>query len=459
MSKTKKTLPGVAIGLLLAGVLVASLWPHRGEVPVEVARVERHDLIATVRASGQILPRSYTNVLGQGFGRITDILVHEGEFVRPGDVLLKVDDVQPAADVHAQQAALSAAEAGLRVAKAAMEGAQAAVAQREADVRKARFDWEQGQKLYQAQVISKRAYEQYRSAYDAAAAALAGARSRLAATHDQEARAAGAVNQIRATLAHAEDVLSKTVYRAPISGTVTNIGVRVGENVIRGVPEATGAYLMTISDLGSVKAQVGVDENDITFLHRDQPVKLSLDAYPEETFSGKVMRVGAQAILTTTGRATTQLLGGGSAQQATDYKVDISLEQLPPGLRPGMTVNVLIQTANKKNVVAVPFQALVLRPKSEAGRTSVPRAPEAAPVEIAVSPQQKDQPAKPAGVNGVFVVRSGRAIFMPVDVGVLGENYVEAKKGVKPGEEIIVGSYTALRELHSGMRVKIVKKD
>lgn len=457
MSKSKKILPGAAIGLLLAAVLAASLWPHRGEVPVEVERVARRNLVSTVRATGEILPTQYTNVLGQGYGRVTEILVHEGEFVRPGDVLLKVDPVQAAANVRAQRAALASAQAGLRAAQAGVKGAQAAIAQREAEVQKAGFNWEQGQRLYQAQVISRQAFENYRSAYDAAQAALASARAELVSARSQQSRASGAVRQIQATLAHSEDVLNKTVYRAPISGTVTNIATRVGENVIPGVPESSGAYLMTIADLSNVIAKVQVNENQIPLLHLGQPADLQIDAYPDQTFSGKVIRVGTQAILSATGAATTQVVGGGGALQATIYKVNISLERPPPGIRPGMTVNTVIETAAKKNAVAVPFQSLVLRPKSEAGRTSLPRVAEAGSVEITTGPPQAQ--VKPAGVTGVFVVRSGRAIFMPVEIGVLGADNVEVRKGVEPGEEIIVGGFTALQELHSGMGVKIVKRD
>lgn len=457
MSRSRKILPGVGIGLLLVGVLVASLWPHRGAVPVQVERVERRNLVSTVRATGQIIPKVYTNVLGQGFGRIERILVHEGQFVQPGQLLLQVDAVQAGATVRSEQASLAAAQAGLRSAGSAVDAAEATVAQRKADVREATFNWEHGQKLYQAEVISRQAFESYRAAYKGAIAALDSARAQLDAARDGRSRALEAVNQIRATLAHSEDVLRKTSYRAPIAGTVTNIAVRVGENVIQGVPEANGAYLMTISDLSQVMAQVGVDENDITFLHIGQPVELRIDAYPGQTFGGKVTRVGEQAILTATGAATSQVVGGGSAQQATDYKVNISLERLPPGIRPGMTVNTVIQTANKRNVVGVPFQALVLRPKSQAGRTKLPRATQAGTVQIAAAPGK--QASKAAGLIGVFVVRKGRAIFTPVDVGVIGENYVEAREGPKPGEEIVVGGFVALRELQSGMAVKIAKRN
>ncbi len=460
MRQTRKILPGLGIGLLVAAVLTASLWPQRGEVPVEVARVQRENLVSTVRATGEILPASYTNVLGQGYGRITRILVHEGEFVDTGQVLLELDSVQAAATVHADQAALASAQAGLVAAQAAVAGAQAAITQDEAAVRKAQFDWEQGQKLYQAQVIPQVQFETYRSAYQGAQAALDGARAQLAAARSRQMRSSRSILQLEAALAYDQDRLNKTVYRAPIPGTVTNIAVRVGEDVIAGVPESTGAYLMTIANMTKLRAQVQVGETEINLLRVGQPVTLEIDAFPNRTFRGQVTRVGDQAILSATGQTTSQVVGGGGGLQAMDYLVDISMGDLPAGVRPGMTVSTVIQTASRKNVVAVPFQTLVLRPKSEAGRTSLPRVAEAGPVEIA-TPQQPAPGVSgttAAGEQGVFAVRSGRAIFTPVEIGVLGENAVEVRAGIEPGEEIVVGGYSALDELHSGMLVKIVPR-
>lgn len=458
MRKARKILPGVGIGLLVAAVLAASLWPQRGEVPVQVARVQRKNLVSTVRATGQILPASYTNVLGQGYGRINRILVHEGEFVEPGALLLELDSVQAAATVRADQAALGSAEAGLAAAQAGVASAQAAIAKDEGALRKAQFDWEQGQKLYQAQVIPRVDFESYRSAYQAAQAALDGARAQLAASRSQQARSSRSILQLQAALAHDQDLLNKTVYRAPIPGTVTNIAVRVGEDVIAGVPESEGAYLMTIADMTKLRAQVQVSENDINLLRIGQPVTLEIDAYPGRAFRGQVARVGNQAIVSATGQATSQLQGGASALQATDYLVDISIGNLPAGIRPGMTVSTVIQTASRNNVVAVPFQALVLRPKSEAGRRALPRAAGAGPVEIATAaqPARGGAGTTAAAEQGVFVVRSSRAIFTPVAIGVLGDNAVEVRSGLAPGEQIVVGGYPALQQLHSGMLVKIV---
>lgn len=456
MSRLKKVLPVLSAVAVLAAVLTASLWPRRSEVTVEISPVRRRNLISIARATGQIIPTRYVNVLGQGFGRITGIFVHPGQFVRPGDLLLQVDPVQAAANVRAQQAIVDSAQAALRAARAALQSAQARVAQGEATLSQARLERDQEENLYRAGVISRQTIESYRTTFHDARASLAAARAQVAVALSEQIQAKGRFEQAKAVLVRDQDVLNKTTYRAPMAGTVTDIGVHVGENVIPGVPEASGAYLMTISDMSATLAQVRVDENDVTYIHAGQPASVRINAFPGRTFSGRVEQVGTQAIVSASGMTTSQALGTSSGQQATDYKVDIRLSHAPKGLLAGMTVTSVIQTTQKKDAMAVPFQALVLRPKEEAGRTSLPRIPPAAPVNMAAAPTPQGQ--QTTGVPGVFVVRSGRAIFTPVRIGVLGESDVEILSGLEPGEEIVVGGYAALRDLRSGMKVRVVNR-
>jgi HlyD family secretion protein len=455
MSRSKKVLPGVAAVAGLVAILAASLWPHRNQVPVQVSRVRREDLTSTVRASGEVIPTSYVNVLGQGYGRVIGIFVHEGEFVHPGELLLQVDPVQAASTVRADEAAAAGGRASLQAAQAALAAARAQVSQDEAALEKAQFDWQHEEKLYQVGVISRQAAESYRTTYADAQAVLAAARAQVAVASGNETRVAGQLNQAEAVLVRDQDVLNKTTYRAPIAGKVTDVAVRVGENVIPGVPDSSGAYLMTISDLSDPVARVRVDENDIPYLRQGQPATIQIDAFPGESFVGRVRQVGVQAIEAATGMATSQVTGVSSGQQATNYQVDLAIENPPKQLLPGMTVTSVIQTTHKRNIVVVPFQSLVLRPKDEAGRTSLPKFQPAATVQMAATAPSPGQ-TTPEGEQGVFVVRSGRAIFEPVQIGVIGESDVEALSGVHPGEEIVVGNLNALQELHSGMGVRVV---
>lgn len=452
MSRFKKDWPGVAAVAVVAAILGASLWPRRNQVPVQVSRVRREGLTSIVRATGQIIPISYVNMLGQGFGRVMAIFVHEGEVVRPGDLLLQVDPVQAASAVQADQATVAADRASLRAAQASIEAAQAQVSQQEAASEQAQFDWQHEERLFQVGVIARQAAESYRTSFADAQALLAAARAQVAVARGNETRAAGQLAQAEAVLLHDQDVLNKTTYRAPIAGTVTNIAARVGEDVIPGVPDSPGAYLMTISDLSDPIVRVRVDETDVPYLQPGQPAAIHIDAFPGRTFSGRVQQVGVQAIETVTGMATSQMIGASSAQQTTDYQADIAIHSPPQGLLPGMTVTAMIQTTHKKGVIAVPFQALVLRPKEEAGRTSLPKYMSASAVQMAAT---TPAPGQVAGEQGVFVVRSGRAVFTPVRTGVIGQDDVEVLSGVQPGEVIVVGGLSALAKLHSGMPVKV----
>jgi HlyD family secretion protein len=299
-------------------------------------------------------------------------------------------------------------------------------------------------------VISRESMESKRSVYDAARAGLEGARARLATAQAQQLRAAGEQEQAREKLVHTGDVLSKTTYRAPIAGTVTYIGVRPGEDIVPGVPETPGAYLMTIVNFASVNAEVRVDQDNIVYLHRGQPAQIRIDAFPQHPFRGSVQQVGAQAIFATSGLATTQTISNN--QQAKEYKVLLGIDDPPTGLRPGMTLTAQIETIHKRGVLVVPFQSLVLRPKSEVGRTTLPAVPPATPVALTTAPGQT--PA-PTGVQGVFLVEKGRAVFRPIKIGILGTEGVEVLEG---GEEIVTGDFTALSQLHSGAAVKIVSR-
>src|SRR5579884_227289 len=215
MTKRRKFFAIAGLALAVGGAAVFSIYrARRGVVAVEAAPVARKDLTSIVTASGEIRPKNYTNVLAEGFGKITEILVHEGQWVRQGDVLLRVESTQPAADVAAQRAALSSAEAAVRAAEASYRSATAEVNQQKANLDKARFDWEQGQKLYSAQLIALQEYQARKAAFEAAQAALSAAQARMQQTRAQLAQARAVLDQTRAQLTRVQDVLRKTTYRA-----------------------------------------------------------------------------------------------------------------------------------------------------------------------------------------------------------------------------------------------------
>jgi HlyD family secretion protein len=453
---------GKKIGLLVGGVAVLAIAAsvtvyeiRKGIVAVQAAPVMRQDLTSFVTATGEIRPKNYTNVLAEGFGRITEILVHEGEQVQKGQVLMRIESIQPAADVRAQQATIAAAKAALSAARANTRAAQANVAQEQANLDKALFDWHQSQQLYESNLISRQSFEATKATYEAARAAVAAAKAQLSQARAQQAQAADNIRQAQAILVSDADVLRKTTYRAPIAGMVTYIAVRVGENVVPGIQNAQGAYLMTISDMSVVTAEVRVDETDIISVKDGQKAQIQIDAIPDRTFAGHVTQVGTQAIIRSTGLATTQTTAG--ASQAKDFKVIITLSHPPTDLRPGLTVTAKIETAHKSNVLAIPIQALVVRSREQLRRDAAAAARDGfEAVALAATKPQQDGPDS-SQIQGVFVIRKGRAVFVPVQTGIMGLTNIEVTEGLTLGDQIIVGSYKTLRTLHAGAEVRVEK--
>jgi len=460
MKKSRKI--AIAVGGAIAlgiGTWVTIKQLNKGVVTVQTAKVGRQDLTTIVTASGEIRPKTYSNVLGEGFGRIMEIPVKEGDHVRKGDVLLRLDSVQPAADVDAQQAALSSAEAAVKSADANYRSSQADVAQHKADLERANYDWERGQQLYKEGLIPRQDYDARKSAFDAASAAVDVSNARLQQNRAELDRARSALEQSRAVLARARDVLRKTTYAAPIDGLVTYIAVRVGENVVPGVQNSTGSYLMTIADMSVVTAEVKADETDIVNLRSNQESDVTIDAIPGKTFKGRVTEVGTQAVLRTSGLATVQTTA--TSQEAKDFKVVVTLENPPEGLRPGLSATAKIRTAAKSNVLTVPLQALAVRTRKdldEAEKKAGKKEKEQGVTLAAEKPASGSDPSKEE-VQGVFVVRDKKAFFVPVKTGITGVSDIEITGGgLKESDEIVIGSYRALRTLKPGAKVKVDNK-
>ena len=453
---------GAGVAIVLAGAAWLAIWQiNKGVVTVQTAPAVRQDLTSIVTASGEIKPLTYTNVLGEGIGKITDIVVKEGDHVKKGDVLLRLESVQPAADVSAQRAGIAAAEAGVKSADANDVSAQADVKSRAADLEHAKLDWERGQLLFKEGLIPKQDYDTRKAAYDGAVAALASAQARTEEARAQLGQARSTLTQNQAMLGRLSDILNKTTYTAPINGVVTYIAVRVGENVVPGIQNATGSYLMTISDMSVVTAEVMVDETDIVSVRLGEDAEVTIDAIPGKYFKGKVTEVGTQAVLRSSGLASTQSTTGN--QEAKDFKVVVTLQNPPDGLRPGLSSTAKITTAQKKNVITIPIQALAERTKKdldeaakEKGQNSVTLAAgRPAPGTAASGPASASSLEKNPEIQGVFVVRNKHAQFVAVTTGITGVTDIEVLNGLQEGDQIITGSYKTLRTLKPDARVKV----
>jgi HlyD family secretion protein len=451
MKTWQKVSIGIGVTVLVLGMVSFSVSQvNKGVVTVQTGQVTKQDLTSLVTASGEIRPKSYTNVLAEGYGKITDIVVKEGDHVKRGDVLMNLENVQPGADVAAQSASVAASEAGMKAADANYQSAVATLAQRQADMEKAKFDWQRSQELYKDQLIAKSDFDASKATYDGATAAINAAKAQVEQTRAAREQQNQMMQSGADTLTHLKDVLRKTTYRAPIDGIVTYIAVRVGENVVMGIQNSEGAFLMNISDMSIVTCEVKVDETDITNIRDGQPADVTIDAIPGKIFKGHVSEVGEQAILRSTGQAaTTQATA--NTQEARDFKVVVTLDTPPDVLRPGLSATAKIQTAHRKDAVTIPIQALAVRTQKDLDEA---REGKDASVTLAAA-KSTSTPAAKADIQGVFIVRGKKADFVPVQTGITGVTDIEVTGGLKEGDQIVIGSYKALRTLRPGASIKI----
>jgi HlyD family secretion protein len=459
MKTWKKIAIGIG-GLALVGIIVKVSvdQANKGVVTVQTAKVGKQDLTSLVTASGEVKPKTYSNILGEGFGKITDIAVKEGQHVKRGDVLMRLENIQPTADVEAQHAAMGSGEAAVKSAEANHRSAQAELVQRKADLERAKLDWDRAESLFKEGLIPKSEFDARKAAFDSATAAIDASTARVSQTRAELERSRSTVEQSRAVMTRMRDVLRKTTYTAPIDGIVTYIAVRIGENVVMGIQNSPGSYLMTIADMSVVTAEVKVDETDIVNLKPGQEADVTIDAMPGKTFKARVTEVGTQAVLRTSGLATVQTTSG--TQEAKDFKVVVTLDNPPENLRPGLSATAKIKTAERKAALAVPLQALAVRTKKDLddakkqaeGKKSEDN------VMAASTPKSGNDPGKEE-IQGVFVVRDKKAQFIKVDTGITGITDIEVTGGeLKEGDEIVTGNYRALRSLKPGATVKVDNK-
>lgn len=462
MQSKWKFLIGVIVLLLItAGVVASVRYNRRGVVTVQTGKVIREDLTSIVTSSGEVQPRNYINIGAEFAGQLTDIMVKEGDRVQKGQLLARIDETQSVADVDAQVAALSsseadaaASEAGYKAGDDNITALQATLDHAKADLERYQEDFKRGQQLFQQGLIAKQDFEQRKAAYDGQVAAVAEANSRviqgrtqLAQLKAQLAASQKKIAQNQASLNRVNDILKKHNVIAPIAGLVTYLPVRVGETVVPGIQNAQGSTIMTIADMSIVTAEVKVDESDIINVMLGQPAEISIDAMPNRTFTGHVIEIGNTAILRSTGLAVSQ--SNTSSQEAKDFKVVVAMDNPPDETRPGLSCTAKITTATRKNVLAIPIQALTVRTKGDLDTSkNKPLNPDPATVK-----------ANKEEVTGVFVVAKDlKAPFRKVTTGISGTTDIEVLSGLQEGDLIVTGPYQVIRTIKNGALVKIDNK-
>ncbi|MFZ0136580.1 MAG: efflux RND transporter periplasmic adaptor subunit [Candidatus Sulfotelmatobacter sp.] len=456
MKAWKKIAIGIGVVVVLAAIVGFTVYQSgKNVVTVQTGKAQREDLSSIVSASGEIKPKTYVNIGANAYGKITHLYVKEGDHVKKGQLLAQLENVQSSADVSANQASVEAAETDAIAADAALKTSQADLLRAQADYERNKLDWDRAQNLYKDGLIAKSDFDSRQNAWATADAGLVQAKSRVAQAKAQKDSADGHVDQARANLTRVTDVLRKTTYAAPYDGVVTNLPVREGESVVIGIQNALGSTLLTLADMSVITAEVKVDETDIVNVHLGQSAEVTIDAIPNKIFHGTVSEIGDNAIVRSTGVATSQQAT--ASEEAKDFKVVVTVNDPPPDLRPGLSTTAKITTAARSNALTVPIQALSVRTKAqlEQEKSAPGSVHAAAPAPKEVASKDRGSKDLKQDVQGVFVIRNKKAEFVPVTTGIAGTSDIEVLNGLHEGDEVITGSYKVLRTLRSGSSVKI----
>lgn len=464
MKKKWKALILVCLLVLIAGAVFASIKiSERGVVIVQTSKVSRVDLTSVVTASGEVKPRNYINIGAntQGATPILGIYVKEGDHVKKGQVLARLQDVQQQADLRSQEAAVNsaladsaAAEAGMKSSDDNIAVAKAQVDHDRADVEQKKVDMKRAKELFDAKLLAPQDYEAKQVLYNLAVATLQQSQQKVqqaqslrAQTAAQLSSAQRKVAQAQANMARSKDIVEQYDAVAPIDGVVTNLPMRAGETVVPGLQNSTASIIMTIADMSIITAEVNVDETDIVSVKLDQPADVTIDAIPNRTFKGKVIEIGDTAIVRSTGVAASQ--SQTSSQEAKDFKVVIALDIPEDLLRPGLSCTAKITTATRSHALAVPIQALTVR---ERGQLKPMKATDRRQFDPAAQKAAKEE------LQGVFVVKAGKAEFRQVQTGITGTTDIEVTSGLSDGDQIVTGSYQVIRTIRNDAKVKIDNK-
>src|SRR5215475_5180974 len=474
LSRNKKIIIG-ASAIVVIGVVIGVSVSRRSDLPeVQTATVARRaSLEAKVTANGEVRPPQFINLQSEVTGRVTDVYVKEGDLVKKGAPLLRVDPTQQAsltsiqeaglraqqADVQNQIAALTSAQNAVNTARASLVTFQADLEKANVERNNAEIELKRASNLVEEGIGTRQNYDTAKMRYDSAVASVTSEKARVdqaevqikdAEIHIDQAQTAIDASkareaQQRANLEQQSDLLRKTTQYATIDGVIGGPIVQVGTYALANL---ASTQLMLIVDMSTINVEVNVDETDIANVKVDQKAKVKVDALGEVEIEGQVIEI-AQTAKTRSGQTIAQTATTGS-QEAKDFKVTIRLvsmkAEVRDRLRPGMSATATISTDHRDNVITVPLQALVERDPDQI-KTGSGAAPTPAAVK---SPNPKDK--KP--VKGVFVVQNNKTVFAPVETGITGENDIEIKSGLNQGQEIVTGPYRQLRTLRNDQAIK-----
>lgn len=393
LQRRKKPLLIAGVFFIIAVIIILNMQSQREKaIKVTVEKVKEIDLTSTISASGEVKPKKSVNISAHIPGRIEKIGVVEGQKVKIKDFLLKLESTQYEANADRDRASIQSLKVDLIRSEAVLK-------------RDEKYQ-ERQKKLHDEKLISDEQMESSQAQYEISKA-----------YHDA---ILFQIKQAEASLASSLDNLQKTVFYSPIDGIITSLRVEEGEIALVGTMNNPGTVLLTIADLSVMEVEVEVDETDVVGVELNQDAEIRVDAFPDNVIKGRVTEIGSSALQKVT-----------VSQESKDFKVVITLENPPANLKPGLSASADIITARKQSVLAIPISALVIKEMSED-----------------TDQQQGSQQ------EGVYIVEKDRVKFQSVQKGIMGELKIEIMSGLEEDQEIVVGPYSALRELKDDKLIK-----
>lgn len=480
MTKNRKRLLAVVSILVIACVVTGVVMSNRPtRAVVQTGRVERVETLeARVSASGEVRAKEFVDLQTEIAGVIIDLPVKEGDRVKKGDVLLRIDPFQTRQDVVSAQAQFDAANADAGGALVQVATAEASVArdefaiamseselvQAESNRDRLKSQLQRRKELREKQVISIDDYEATEASLRVAESAVVTARARIDQAKAERDLARVSIDQwkkqheaamrrtaaAKANLERMQDLFEKTTITSPLTGVITKLNVEKGERAVPGILSNPQATLMTIADLSTIEAEIKVDETDIINVSLDDAATVTVDALVDVELKGRVTEIGNSPI-----GDTGELTRTTTNQEGKDFKVVVRIDDPPASLRPGLSATAEILVDHRDNALVIPLQAVTVREVrvDDQGKYVAPTLDEVeheknvSAAGYTASPQTPDRKTPKKELEGVFVRDGERARFRPVKLGIKGETDVEVLEGLSEGEEIVTGSYKILRTM------------
>jgi len=444
----KKIIIAVVVVLVLGAAVAANVYYRRETgITVTAEAIRARDLEALVSASGRIQPKKQVNISANRMGRVTRLAVEEGQRVKEGQFLLEIDPRQLEGQLQRSVAGVAAAESGLQGARLSVQQAEINLEQAQTSLELARQNLKRQQDLWKGELTTREALERAQNEVTLRETDVKARQQDIKSRQQEIQTREQQIKQEQAGLSTTRYDLTQITITSPIDGIIVRRNIEEGETAVVGTMNNAGSNLLTVADMSVLEAEVEVDETDIPTVALGQEAKVTIDAVPDRTFRGRVTEIGNSPI---------QAAQNTGQRQATTFRVVITIEEDVPDVRPGFTCTAEITTATRKNVTAVPIQALTVRellfdPKGAIVREDRRRA-SATPASTSNEPPPGHTRKE---TEGVFLLRDGAAVFTPVKTGVAGEQYFEVTEGLKIGDQVITGPFASVRALPDGEKVKL----